>query len=205
MTKTVKLGRRPKGSGNPRDDILRAAQKEFGERGFDRASIRAVARRARVNPALVYHYFRSKENLFRECVRPLIRPPPPGLVESLARDADAGTVLVRIFLERWAGGPGSMAFAGLLRSASASPKVAAILRELVARQITPFVSAQTRPEEAERRVSLLASALLGAALVRFVVGLPGFRKASLDDIARSIGPTVMRYLRDPPPPSSRAQ
>ncbi len=59
----ARTGRRPGDSGT-RAAILDAARRAFAERGYDLASIRAVAEVAGVDPALVRHYFGSKEGLF---------------------------------------------------------------------------------------------------------------------------------------------
>lgn len=188
-------GRRPKGPGRPREDILRAAQWEFGHVGFDRGSIRAVAHRAGVNPALVYHYFESKDRLFRESVRHMMRPPPIDLSQ-LDRERDVGTAIVEVFLDRWSGGSDSMAFRGVLRSASTSERAASILRELIAKQVTPYATLATRGPDSERRVALVASALMGAGLGRFVLQLPGLTTPSIQQLAAWIGPSVTRYLKE---------
>lgn len=193
----VKLGRRPRGSGNPRADILRAAQNEFGERGFDRGSIRAIARRARVNPALVYHYFESKDSLFRESVRHIMRGAQAVASGLRGGDDEIGTLIVRTFLDRWSGGPDSMAFRGLLRSASTSEKASRILRDLIAQQVTPLISRDRRTGDPERRVALIASTLMGAGMIRFVIRMPALSTTSTDQVARWIGPCVTRYLQEP--------
>ena len=56
-------GRRP---GNPgtADEILRSARDSFASLGYERASVRGIARAAGVDPALVLHYFGSKQHLF---------------------------------------------------------------------------------------------------------------------------------------------
>lgn len=48
-----------------RFELLDAALLEFAERGFDRTTVTAIARRAGVSQGLVYHYFDSKEELLR--------------------------------------------------------------------------------------------------------------------------------------------
>lgn len=47
-----------------RDKILRAASVEFTKRGFAGARVDEIAHRAKVNKALLYHYYRDKEALF---------------------------------------------------------------------------------------------------------------------------------------------
>lgn len=49
--------------------ILEAALKEFAAKGFAGARVDAIARRARINKRMLYHYFGDKEGLFREVLR----------------------------------------------------------------------------------------------------------------------------------------
>src|SRR2546428_1221108 len=53
--------------------ILRAAEENFAERGLAGARIGAIARAARVNKALLYYYFASKEELHRFTLSTLFR------------------------------------------------------------------------------------------------------------------------------------
>ena len=56
---------RPRGanSDDTKARILDAAAAEFGEHGYEGASIRSIARRADVDPSLVHHYFDDKSAL----------------------------------------------------------------------------------------------------------------------------------------------
>jgi TetR/AcrR family transcriptional regulator len=51
------------------DRILAAAAAEFAERGFAGARVDRIARRARVNKAMLYYHFRSKQELYRTLLR----------------------------------------------------------------------------------------------------------------------------------------
>ena len=80
-------GRNPRQS---RARILEAALKEFAAKGFDGARVDAIARRARINKRMLYHYFGDKEGLFREVLRrkmadraAWLASAPEDLVESL--------------------------------------------------------------------------------------------------------------------------
>jgi AcrR family transcriptional regulator len=60
------------GSRNPRhsqERILESALKEFASKGFAGARVDAIARRARINKRMLYHYFGNKKGLFREVMR----------------------------------------------------------------------------------------------------------------------------------------
>ena len=92
----------------PRDErgvlqarILNSARQEFATHGWAGTTIRAVARAADVDPALVYHYFGSKERLLDAATEP-----PAKWLETVAATwatprAELGTQLVRAVL----GGP----------------------------------------------------------------------------------------------------
>jgi AcrR family transcriptional regulator len=49
--------------------ILDAALREFSTHGFAGARVDAIARAARINKRMLYHYFGDKETLFREILR----------------------------------------------------------------------------------------------------------------------------------------
>jgi len=62
---------RPRRSDAPssRDRLLSAAAAEFAARGFDGAKVDRIAKRARVNKAMLYYHFASKAALYREILR----------------------------------------------------------------------------------------------------------------------------------------
>src|SRR5271168_4244341 len=63
MSAAAAAGRRP-GNADTRGEIVEAAKRVFAAKGYDGASLRAVAREAQVDPALVHHYFDGKASLF---------------------------------------------------------------------------------------------------------------------------------------------
>ena len=69
----ARTGRRP-GNQDTREAIIAAAREAFAEKGYDRASIRAIATGAGVDPALVHHYFGTKDQLFLATVNAPIDP-----------------------------------------------------------------------------------------------------------------------------------
>ncbi len=190
-----KRGRRPKGKGDTRRDILRAAVIVFAQEGYDHATVRAIAAAAHVDPALVFHYFRGKDRLFVEAMKTKMEPPEPSVFPGPANLEDAGVQVVRLFLERWSGGDGSTPFLGLLRSAASNPRAAALLRTLFEETITPFVSEALGPQDVELRVGLVGSQLLGLGTMRYVLQVEPLASMPAEEVARLVGPTVGRYLR----------
>lgn len=192
-----RTGRRP---GNPdtREAILTAARATFAERGFDAASIRSIATAAGVDPALVHHYFGSKEELFRATVS--IPVDPAELVPRVlagGRD-EVGERLVRTFLTVWDSPVGAAAVA-LLRSAMSNQWTARLLREFLVTQILRRVVEQLDldPAELPLRGALVATQIAGLAMMRYVIYLEPVASASPDTLAATIGPTVQRYLTGP--------
>ncbi|MFG3555154.1 TetR family transcriptional regulator [Micromonospora sp. NPDC047557] len=191
---TRRTGRRP---GNPdtREAILDAARAAFAERGFDAASIRGIAATAGVDPALVHHYFGSKDQLFLAAMQ---FPVDPGevLPTVLAGDRNAiGERLVRAFLGIWDSPAGSAGVA-LMRSAVSNEWTARLLREFITTQVLRRVLDQldVDPAELPLRGSLVATQLIGLAMMRHVVRLEPVTSADRETLVAMIGPTIQRYL-----------
>ncbi|MEH0984168.1 TetR/AcrR family transcriptional regulator [Micromonospora sp. CPCC 205556] len=189
-----RTGRRP---GNPdtREAILDAARTAFAERGFDAASIRGIATAAGVDPALVHHYFGTKEQLFRATVNVPLDPAEllPGV---LAGGTDGvGERLVRTFLTVWDSPAGAGAVA-LLRSATNNEWTARLMREFLVTQVLRRVldHLDMPPAELPLRGSLVATQMIGLAMMRYVIRLEPVASADPETLVRAIGPTVQRYL-----------
>ncbi|GAA1895675.1 TetR/AcrR family transcriptional regulator [Asanoa iriomotensis] len=189
-----RTGRRP---GNPdtRDAILAAARSAFAEKGYDGASIRAIATGAGVDPALVHHYFGTKDKLFLAAMN---MPLDPGEIipEVLAGDPEGlGERLVRMFLTVW-DSPAGKAGVGLLRSAMSSDWTARMFRDFVVTQVLRRVmnAVPMPPEEAPLRVSLVASQLAGLAMVRYVLKVEPLASTPREVLVAAVGPTIQRYI-----------
>ncbi|TDC37014.1 TetR/AcrR family transcriptional regulator [Micromonospora sp. 15K316] len=189
-----RTGRRP---GNPgtREAILSSARSAFAERGFDAASIRTIAATAGVDPALVHHYFGSKDQLFLAAMQAPVDPREllPGVI---AGDRDGiGERLVRTFLGVW-DSPASTAGVALLRSAVSNEWTARLLREFVVTQVLRRVleHLDVDPAELPLRGSLVATQLVGLAMMRYVIRLEPVASAAPETLVATVGPTVQRYL-----------
>jgi AcrR family transcriptional regulator len=189
-----RTGRRP---GNPdtREAILKASREAFAERGYDAASIRQIATGAGVDPALVHHYFGTKEQLFLEAVGAPMDPREL-LPQVLAGGVDTvGERLVRIFLDVWDSPRGTVAVA-LLRSAVTNEWTARLMREFLVTQILRRAIKELDLDltDGALRANLVASQMLGLAVARYVLKLEPLAHATPDQVAAAVGPNVQRYI-----------
>jgi AcrR family transcriptional regulator len=197
------VGRRP-GRRDTRAEILAAARAAFVEEGYERPSLRGIARRAGVDPALIHHYFKGKADLFTEALK-LGRDPREIVVElSQSGGERTGADLVRAFLGLWETGrpgeQGSPPFAATAQAVSSSPEAAAGLREYLEDRVWSLTGSHLPPGERELRRALVASQLMGLAWTRYLLRLEPLASAPPDEVARWIGPTLDRYMREPLPP-----
>lgn len=168
--------------------ILTAARERFAAEGYERATIRAIARAADIDPAMVMRYFGSKERLFAAAAEFDLRLPDLGDI----RRRDVGAVLVGHFLDRWEGDDILMA---LLRAAASQEAAAARMQEVFAEQVTPLVvELCPDPSDAPRRAGLVATQMIGLATCRYLLRLPPVVALTRAEITAWLGPTVQRYV-----------
>lgn len=188
-----RTGRRP-GSEDTRGRILAAARASFAERGFEGSTIRDVAARASVDPALIHHYFGTKHRLFVAAID------LPAELETMAPRLLAGPAeeigerFVRFMLGLWDSPAVRPLLLGVLRSATTDPVAAKMLRQLLLEgPILALASAIDRPD-ANLRATLAGSQMIGLALARYVVAVEPLASAPIESLVRALGPTIQRYL-----------
>lgn len=175
--------------------MLAAARETFAEKGFDGATIRAIAAAAGVDPALVHHYFGTKDALFLAAVEAPADPADLLSQVTVGGPDGLGERLLRTFLRVW-DGPIQSAGLALVRSAVASEWTARLLREfLVTRVIRRVVGTLDVPEaEREARGSLIASQLVGLVMARYVLRIEPLASAPAEALVEAVAPTLQRYL-----------
>ena len=188
-----RTGRRP-GVPDTRDTILTVARRRFATRGYDATSLRGIATEAQVDPALVIHYFGTKEGLFVAATGL-----PPGLPVLLASLAELPVpefvpTLVRSYLRLVDSDESRNAILALVRSAVSSDKAAAMLREFLTAELLPVITRLTGHADAQLRASLVAAQLIGIATLRHVIRVEPLAKASPDDIVALAAPAIECYL-----------
>jgi AcrR family transcriptional regulator len=200
----ARTGRRP---GNPdtREAILAAAREAFADRGFDGASIRAIAATAGVDPALVHHYFGAKEQLFLESMRVPVDP-GAALTEALRDGIEGvGERLVRTLLSVW-DSPMGGGVAAVIRSAMSNEAFARMFREFVTHVILRRIAKglDLDPAEAGLRTGLVASQMAGLIMTRYILRIEPLASLPPETLVPLVAPTIERYLTAPLPVATRA-
>jgi AcrR family transcriptional regulator len=191
-------GRAP-GSPPNREAILAAARALFGERGYERATIRAIAARAGVDAALVYHYFGSKDRLLGSALRVGEGDVLPELV---AQGVDGvGERIIRGTFAHYDRLPAGElgALIGLLRSATTNPDAARVLRESFETGGLARIALAVGLPQPRLRATLAGSTLFGLAMARYVVRLEPIASADVESLVAWYAPTLQRYLAEPLP------
>ena len=171
-----------------RATILRAARERFAADGYERATIRAIAADASVDPALVMRYYGNKEGLFAAAAEFDLRVPDLTAISHKG----VGAALVEHFMTRW---EDDDILKALLRTAATNDIAAARLRDVFATQIAPKLDAVCEDaKSAAQRAGLVATQLMGFAFCRYILKLPPVVGMKRAEVVKWLAPTVQRYL-----------
>jgi AcrR family transcriptional regulator len=189
----ARTGRRPGASGT-REAILDAARRAFAELGYQQATVRGVAELAGVDPALVHHYFGTKQALFVAAVQLPVNPVEQ-LAAVLADDPEqAGQRLVEVFLSIWDHAADRSPLLAIVRSAVGDEHAAAMLREFITEEVLGQIAHRLGSPDARFRATLVGSQVIGLALARYIVKVEPLASASAAQVAAAVGPNLQRYL-----------
>jgi AcrR family transcriptional regulator len=190
---TGRKGRRP-GRPDTQGQILEAARREFAGRGYDGATIRGVAGAAGVDPALVMHYFGSKEQLFVATLDVPVNP--AAVLRSVLDEAEPGRMgerLVSTMLGVWDATAHRSPLIAVLRSVAGEGPVADTVRQFIERTIIAAFAEHLTGPEPQLRATLIGSQVAGLLLARYVVRLEPLASADPGRLAAIYGPTIERY------------
>jgi AcrR family transcriptional regulator len=182
-----------------RDQILVSARTEFAERGYDKTSIRAIARGAQVDPALVHHYFGTKEAVFSAAVAVAAQPATAALsgTRPIAMD-EFGERFTRLFFRIWENPVTRSPLLAVVRSAVNNETAARIFREFITAQLVSRVAGGLHGPDARLRAELAASQLIGCVLMRYVIKVEPIVSADAEDLVRRLAPVVQHHLTGTP-------
>jgi AcrR family transcriptional regulator len=185
-------GRRP-GPTQTRDAILAAARAQFAGRGYTGTTVRSVAAAADVNPALIHHYFGSKDQLFLAALNMPVNPAQV-IVQLLAAGprSEFPERIVRYFIVAWRDPAIGQALQAVLRRAVSDEASAALIRNLVENVLLPRAAdALGLPK---MRIAIAMSHLIGLVLGATILHIEPLASASEDELVDLVAPAIRSYL-----------
>ena len=185
-------GRRP-GETQTRDAIAAAARSQFAEVGYDRATMRSIASTAGVDPALIVHFFGSKEALFREVTA--LPPELAGILGSVVEGAreDVGRRVAQTVVALLENPVSRAVVLARIRSAASHGEAAALVRELVSRDIGALTNALT-DDRPDVRAVLVGTQIVGLVFSRYVVAVEPMASLPPAELVDVLTPTFQRLL-----------
>lgn len=188
-----KAGRRP-GGPDTRQNILDAARAEFAARGYENTSMRAIARSAGVNSALLHHYFGTKDQLFLAALDFPLRPQDL-IGQALAGDRDGvGERVVRFAFGLLENPAARERLLAVLRAAATNEQMARLIRGFMVREVVGPISAALDVPSPQLRAELAMTQIVGLIMARYVIGVEPLASTPVDDLVPLLAPTLQRYL-----------
>jgi AcrR family transcriptional regulator len=185
----------------PRDErgvlaakIVAAAREQFAETGWAGTTIRAIARSADVDPALVYHYFGSKEGLLDAATNP-----PQKWLESIAEVwttpiQQLGKALITLLLASWADDEIGPTLRAILQTAAHEPTTREKLRRVVEGSLMGVSELGSDERDRLTRSGLISSQMMGVALMRYVWKIEPVASMPVDEVVAAIAPNLQHYV-----------
>ncbi len=186
-------GRRP-GQNKTKAKIIVAAEALFAKEGFDHTTIRAIARQAGVDPALVLHYFDSKQELFIAVMTPPQRMPHK-IAKELANGnpETLGLRMATLFVSMLDAKSTNHIVVNVLKAAIRIPGAAVLLKRIMVRPILKAFK-ESALDHAELRATLAQSQLVGMVMTRYILKVEPLASLPPKELIAYIAPTLQRYL-----------
>jgi AcrR family transcriptional regulator len=185
----------------PRDErgilaarILAAAREAFADTGWAGTTIRAVARAADVDPALVYHYFGSKDGLLDAATNP-----PARWLESVAKTwatpvPELGAALLRLMLGAWADDEIGPVLRAVMQTAAHEPTTREKLRRVVESSLMGVSQLGVDQRDRTVRSGLVSTQIMGLAMMRYIWKIEPLASMSDDELVAAIAPNLQHYI-----------
>ncbi|WP_328398027.1 TetR family transcriptional regulator [Streptomyces sp. NBC_00390] len=177
--------------------ILDAARTEFAERGYDKTTMRGIAKAAGVDAALVHHYFGTKDDVFAAAIEVSFEPTLV-VPQILGQGKEGiGERLARFFIGVWENPATRAPLLAIIRSALTHEAAAKVLRGFVLRRLLERVAAELDVPDPQFRAELAASHMVGIAILRYLIEVEPLASADPEEIVAMVAPTLQRYLTEP--------
>ncbi|MFJ2059666.1 TetR family transcriptional regulator [Streptomyces sp. NPDC087908] len=179
-----------------RERILEAARAQFAERGYDKTSVRGIAKAAGVDAALVHHYFGTKDEVFAAAIEVSFEPATvvPAIVGGPRETI--GERLARFFIGVWENPVSRAPLLAIVRSALTHEAAAKVLRTFVLRRLLERIADELDVPDPRFRAELAASHMIGIAILRYVIQVEPLASVDPEEIVAMVAPTLQRYLTE---------
>jgi AcrR family transcriptional regulator len=197
-SQTPNTARRSRG---PRDDrgvtldaITTAARASFAENGWAGTTVRAVAKSAGVDPALVHYYFDSKEQLLDASTMP-----PAEWIATLQEIPsvplrERGAAIVQRVIWAWTRPEIREVLRSILLTAAHEERTRQKLRAFFGATLLPAVAGRFDEPERNLRASLVAAQVSGVIMIRWIWEIEPLASVTDEQLVALIAPTLQRYL-----------
>jgi AcrR family transcriptional regulator len=185
---------RPRGKTDTRNVILAAARRLFAEAGYDKTSVRDVAAAAKVDPAMIRHYFGSKAELFRATMGWPFEPAELAARVTGGGRSEIGERLTRFFFHAWDQPESRAPLLAILRGAATHDESATLVRQFIQGQVYSQLAQVIGGQDAELRIDLAMAQLLGVAYLRHILQVEPVASASVEQLVKRVAPIVGRHL-----------
>ncbi|HSD25301.1 MAG TPA: TetR family transcriptional regulator [Solirubrobacterales bacterium] len=192
-TKTPRTGRR-RGVSSSQEQILEAARELFLQRGYEGATLRAIAKKAGVDASLIVHFFGNKVGLFAAAIE---WPHDPDVeIPKLLRDGRGrvGHNLVGLLVGTWDREGGRNPILTMIRASMAEPEIADLLRNFLRERLYAPLFEALGSDRPDLRSNLLATQMIGLGMIRYVQRFEPLASANPADVIAWVGPSAQRYL-----------
>lgn len=186
-------GPRPAGA-RTREGILTAAGELFAAEGYERGSLRAVARKAGVDPALVRHYFESKVALFVEAMRPPIDLSTQAERIATGDPDKVGERVIQFFVATWSHPVHGDRVVAMLRAGLDHPEVARLVRKVIIENVIEDVARRVGAEDPPAAAASAASQVIGLTLLRHAAKIEPLVSMTPEELTRRFAPVITYHL-----------
>nr|WP_062336978.1 TetR family transcriptional regulator [Herbidospora sakaeratensis] len=184
-------GRRP-GSLDTRGEIITAARGVFAEKGFDKATVRGIAREANVDPALVHHYFDTKEGLFVAAMQFPVEPSVAVPMILAGPREEMGERLIRFILTVASDEDRRAPIIAMIRSAMSNEQAATMVREFLGEAVLQRLAQGLGVDPI--RIEAAFGQMIGVVMLRYIVKIEPIASATPDELVALLAPTLQRYV-----------
>lgn len=178
-----------------KEDVLQAARFEFASKGYQRATMRGIAKRANVDPKLIHYYFGSKSKLFTKLIADAYEE--HHIVDRLHAFFIDGSLngeeYIKLVLHAMETSNFGPAVLSVLRGFSEHEESRDVFQGFIYEQILPKLRADTNDPMFDIKVSLIGSQMFGLVVARYLVKVPALTAMSIEEIAKDVGPVLDHY------------